>query len=652
MGLTGGRAAGPQLSRSSVDIDAWLAALPDGEPCEDVTEILDRARLELVSGGSRYETMRNATMALVFRGHAGCPGVAKALMMLQDEYETAVAGEPDRDPQEWMRSLQGAVQKVAGTEVLDWEACSSAIAERAKALVFEVPEDLRAAYNARSSEQTADDEKSKGEPRISAEDVVSFIEENYHLGRSTDGVLIAVPTYDGAARIARDIRSIRSEVLRRFREARKAKTGRGVIIGADILTNALNAVAAYAEEAEPEPVALRGAQVSDAQVVLDLGHADGTLVDIRPEGWEIVKPSAATPLFRRSSATSLLPVPERGGDFGPLRGLLGLDEHDRRWLLVRGWLAASLFAEIPRPLLWFTGSQGSGKSTRARMVLSLIEPSDGLGKEPGRNERDDSIAAMARFIVSYDNISTVSRGTSDGICRLVTGVTDDRRQMYSQDDLRAMTYKRTEVATSITIPPGLGSDALERVALVPLDRIPDSERRGERGMKAAFEAAHARLLGAILDDVVLVLQHLRTVSDEARDWPRMADFGMVLAALDRGLGLPDDGGHLAAYTGAVNESLADRALDDPLTGAVLAFVEQHDGQWKGTPATLLNLLNTVAEREFDRPDWWPRNARSLGQQLDRAQESLRRAGVEYSNGKSNGARWVKLTARKRPDAGR
>jgi hypothetical protein len=78
---------------------------------------------------------------------------------------------------------------------------------------------------------------------------------------------------------------------------------------------------------------------------------------------------------------------------------------------------------------------------------------------------------------------------------------------------------------------------------------------------------------------------------------------------------------------------------------VLAFVEQQGGKWRGTPALLLNLLNQAAasDFDFDRPDWWPRNARSLGQQLDRGQESMRRAGVEYANGKSNGSRWVSLT---------
>src|SRR3712207_4253122 len=223
-----------------------------------------------------------------------------------------------------------------------------------------------------------------------------------------------------------------------------------------------------------------------------------------------------------------------------LRDLVGLDEDDRRWRLVRGWLVGSLFSEVPRPLLWATGSQGSGKSVRTRMVLSLIEPTDSLGKEPGRNERDDSTAARGRYLLSYDNITNVSQATSDWLCRLVTGVTDDRRALYTDDDLRPVSYRRSGVATSITLPPGLGSDALERIALVPLDRVPDSERRGEAQLWSAYKAAHPEILGALLSDVVLVLRHLEAIKRETHSRPRMADYADILRALDRGLGLDEN----------------------------------------------------------------------------------------------------------------
>ncbi|SHN62686.1 hypothetical protein SAMN05660350_01083 [Geodermatophilus obscurus] len=485
-----------------------------------------------------------------------------------------------------------------------------------------------------------------GEGRLTADDVVTFIEANYRLGRSTDGLLFAVPTYAGSNRIAREVRSIRSDVLRRFREDRRARTGKGVVIGSEIMTAALGLVAALAEDAQehPEPVALRAAQVGDDRIVLDLGDTTGRVVDVTPTGWTVVDPSESVPLFRRSAAVQPLPEPVRGGSLDTLRDLLGLDAEDRRWLLIRGWLVGSLFAEVPRPILWATGSQGSGKSVRTRMVLSVIEPTDSLGKEPGRNERDDSTAARGRFLVSYDNITNVSQATSDWLCRLVTGVTDDRRALYTDEDLRPVSYRRSGVATSITLPPGLGSDALERIALVPLDRVPDSERRGEAGLWSAYRAAHPEILGAVLDDVVRVLRHLEDVKREAHPRPRMADYADVLRALDRGLGLDEDAGHLAAYVGAVDESLADRALDDPFTAAVLALVDQRRGHWRGRPDALLPLLSTAEGTPFDLPKWWPNTPRALGIQLRRAEEALRHAGVAVSYGKSNGARWIDLRA--------
>src|SRR3712207_4897598 len=138
-GLTGGRAAGPRRSRTTVDVDAWLGNLPDGAPCDDVVEVLDRWRLALDAGGSRYEAMRDTTMALVFRGHAGCPGVARALMDLQVQYEAAIAGEGERDPHEWLRSLHGAVEKTAGETVEDYEQCTVL---QAALLRFTPPEQL------------------------------------------------------------------------------------------------------------------------------------------------------------------------------------------------------------------------------------------------------------------------------------------------------------------------------------------------------------------------------------------------------------------------------------------------------------------------------------------------------------------------------
>jgi energy-coupling factor transporter ATP-binding protein EcfA2 len=484
---------------------------------------------------------------------------------------------------------------------------------------------------------------------VSREAVVSWIEENYRLFRSADGLPFAVPTSPGSLRIAKEVRSIRADVLLGYRKhrAEKSKSGRGVIIKSDHMRSIMEVVGAIADASDDVmPVALRAAQVGDDRVVIDLGDATGQVVAITRDGYRVTEQTDDMPLFRRTAATTALPAPERGGSLNTLRELLGLAD-ERHWMLVRGWLVASLFSEYPRPLLWATGPQGSGKSTRARMALSLIEPVESLGKEPGRNERDDSTAARGRFLVSYDNITSVSQNTSDWLCRLVTGVTDDRRALYSDDDLRPVAYKRSGVATSITMPSGLGSDALERIVHVPLDRMPDTARRGEAGLWTAYAAARPAMFGALLDDVALVLRHLGEIrADTSRSWPRMADYAMILAALDRGLGLADDVGHLAAYTGAVDESMSDRALDDPFTAAVLDFVRGRRGvAWRGKSPELLIALDERSGWDWQtnrQPEWWPRSARALTTQLDRASESLRHAGVVIDRERTRDGRYLTL----------
>lgn len=481
---------------------------------------------------------------------------------------------------------------------------------------------------------------------ISANDIVEWIEERYRTGRTQDGLTFAVPTSGGSARVAREVVAVRSEVLRRFRDERIASGLKGVVLSSDALKAALEAVSAYAEIKDPEPVALRAAQVGDDRIVLDLGDADGNVVDVTPAGWTVTKMGDTVPMFRRSEATAPLPLPRRGGSMDTLREFLGLDADDPRWFIARGWLVGSLFSERPRPILWATGTQGSGKSTRARMLLSLVEPAEALGKVPGRNERDDDTAARGRYLCSWDNVSTISTATSNWFCTLVTGGTVDRRGLWTNDGLRSSSYRRSGVATSIVLPGGLLPDALERLAIVDFERVPEVDRRPESLLWTEYAASKPDILGALLSDVVAVLRNLEDVIAEGKPMPRMADYAQILLALDRGLGIDDDAGHFAAYKAAVDVSLAERAEDDEFSAAVISAVRARGGHWRGNAETLLGILDRALgfdEEPRRRPPWWPTNGRKTSSELRKASEALRHAGVVVDFGRDKTSRWVDLT---------
>jgi hypothetical protein len=497
------------------------------------------------------------------------------------------------------------------------------------------------------------DEKADSEEKTSsAVEIVKLVEDRYELGRTPDGMLWAAPRDAKLARRATELRSIRPAVTRDMYRLQ------GRVPGATAVSAAFDTLQGIAASAPVEEAHLRAARAGRA-VHIDLGDRDGSFVEVSPYGWELRHPDAeddagaARPLFRLTAATHPLPPPERGGRRDDLRELLGLAEDDRRWRLIWGWLVLSFLPDIPRPLLWVTGPMGSGKTTRAKMILDLVDPANELGGQPGKNERDDTTAAAARYVPTWDNIGNISAAVSDWLCRLVTGVAIDRRALYTDDDLRIRTLRRSGIATSITLPYGLGPDALERLVLVPLERIAEGERRTESTVLRDFERLRPKILGAILDDLAGVLSRLSRLQDAESagtfglPLQRMADYHLGLIALD--MHVAEEGRELGiaeSYAASVKERLAQAAEDDPFPAAVKAIVGEHGGLWSGTAREL--RLAVDPKRPDDPRAGWPHSDRGVSDALARNEETLRHVGVTVERRKTNGKRVIVLTGPAEP----
>jgi len=303
---------------------------------------------------------------------------------------------------------------------------------------------------------------------------------------------------------------------------------------------------------------------------------------------------------------------------------------DARFHLVWGWLVASLFSEVARPALWLTGPQGSGKTTVGLSILGVVSPTDRMGGNFGKNERDDLALLGGSYIPSFDNLTRISQASNDFICRMVTGTETASRRLYTDDDLHLTTLMRTAMFTSINLPVGLREDGLERIVHLHFDRIDELDRRREGDLRAEFARHHPRILGCLLSDVAGVLANLHEAKSELTSLPRMADYATILYALDLHLWMkPQYRRFLSSYRAAVSEEMEDRALNDPFTSAILRIAETKDG-WSGNLKTLLTLIDLPAFSE-ERPSWWPRSSRALSNLLRSHHESLRSVGVDVQH---------------------
>lgn len=378
---------------------------------------------------------------------------------------------------------------------------------------------------------------------------------------------------------------------------------------ADALTT-LSGIARY--DGSEYAVSVRVAGQGEA-IYLDLGRPDWRVVEITPAGWKLI---ADPPVrLRRPRGLLPLPVPETGGSLAALHELLHLaDEDDHR--LVVAWLIGALRPTGPYPVLDLCGEQGSAKSTAARMLRRLIDPSLAELRAEPREVRDLMIAASSGWIVSLDNVSHLTPWLSDALCRLSTGGALSTRQLYTDGDEHIIEAIRPVLLNGISDIVQRG-DLQDRAISITLPPITDPDRRAEAEVWRAFDAAAPGILGALLDAAVVALRRWPTVRPAAL--PRIADWARWTTAAEPACGW-SDGDVLRAYR-ASRQAAIEANLDGDLLATAIRGLPL---PWTGTASDLLARLTPADRRPARR---WPESPRGLSAALRRLAPQLRRVAI-------------------------
>jgi hypothetical protein len=447
----------------------------------------------------------------------------------------------------------------------------------------------------------------------------------YDLGVSTDGEPYALPK-DGPC-VLRMLRGSASSLRAQLADRYYEKTDQ--VASAQALADALQVLDGKARKHAPRELHLRVADQGD-KTYLDLGDETGRAVEIDAFGWRLVdKPPV---LFRRV-LTAPLPAPDGRGDIGSLWELLNVAPVDRP--LVLAWLVAALTPGIPHPILGLFGEQGTGKTTVAKVLALLLDPSGAPVRKAPKEAEAWVTAASGSWVVALDNLSVLPEWLSDALCRAVTGDGDVRRRLYTDGELCVFAFRRCVIVTGIDLGATRG-DFADRLLPVDLHVVDEADRAEEADLWNGWESQHARVLGALLSLAASVKAVSPSVHLAGK--PRMADFARVLAAVDRVLGTTgmdryrDRAGSLAedSLTGDVFiTALAGRLTDKPLTEAC-------------SSAELLALATPADPDRWRVPKGWPADARQVTQLLRRQAPVMRRAGWvvhEEPPGHDNALRW-------------
>lgn len=463
-----------------------------------------------------------------------------------------------------------------------------------------------------------------GQKPTQADRLVALAFEKYDFGMSETGepFVVAREGLRVARLVSGNASSLKAEMSRSY-FMRHGKTA-----SASALSDAVTTLHGFAMTQEPTCLQLRQAAVED-ELWLDLGDQQGSVIHVTKTGWS-VEPQAPV-MFRRSELTGVMPVPVPG-ETGELRRFLNVS--DEGWALIIGWMVSAYFPGIQHPILALTGEQGTAKTSTARMIGAIIDPSPAPLTAGPRDIGEWIVVANGACLVGLDNLSQLQPWFSDALCRAITGEGLVRRRLYSDADLIVTSFRKLILMTGIDLG-ALSADLVDRTVFVELQRIPSDQRRRDSELWARFNEAQPRILGGLLDLVAATMRALPDVDSDGT--MRMGDHVRVLAALD----VVIDAGCVDAYRRSAGRAMADAAECNPLADALIEFMSNRK-EWTGTASELLRAITPDLP-----PRGWPSVPNRLSGLLKRLAPVLRECGVEVESSRGTGrarTRLLKLTA--------
>lgn len=407
----------------------------------------------------------------------------------------------------------------------------------------------------------------------------------------------------------------------------------GKVANSSALSDAINVLEGNAMKGPQYATCVRIAY-ADNIMYIDLGDTTWDAVKVTADGWDVVKDVPVK--FRRGKGLRALPFPEKGGSIDDLRSILSIKD-DKIWLLVKGWLIGSLSPAGPYAILAIVGEQGSAKSWLLKILRSTIDPNELLARRPPKSTDDLMINATNNWIVGLDNLSKIAPWLSDDLCNLATGGGLSKRELYADAEETILRVCRPIILNGIE-DVVTRQDLLDRAIVAILSRISDDERRPEGELLKEFDRLHPRILGALLDAVVMGMKNKDTIKLDRL--PRMADFAKWVAAA-----LGDEGPEfLAAYEENRDNAVKDALEGDPIVVVLKQFLDQKEGKWAGTATELLALLNAASGYVY-KPKGWPQAPNTLSGILRRLAPALRKVGieVEFSRDEARESRIITIT---------
>ena len=495
---------------------------------------------------------------------------------------------------------------------------------------------LRDSGNTQSSKKSKakDEDEGDNDPRKAVKiaiDIVKTRAELFHSSLPDSEDYASIPSKNGVMTThALDSREFKSWVTGEYyRETGDGLTG-------EQMNSVLATIHAISAHDSPElPVSEKRVAEHNGRYYLYLADEAQTVIEYSAVGWSVCQNSPVKFVFDKYKAP--LPIPQRDGKIDKLWDIVRIAELSDR-LAVAAILVKALVPGGGEPILALSGYAGSGKTTSAKYIRSVLDPfTKGgiLAKIPDLDTM--AIHGKKRIFIGVDNLSHITADQSNLLAGVSTGTGDSKRKNYTDSEEVITDVQNLLILTSIGNVVNK-SDLLSRSINIELARLTDEQRASESTLHADFDRYHAEMLGGLLNMTVAALNHRDTTKHPT--FNRMTNFIHLGVGVEKFLGYPDKTllnrikwGESEANTIAIESS--------PTASILVNFMEGKD-KWEGLTNKLLNTLKSHAKKS-DQAGLLPKSTIKLSAELRMVESALLEQGIEITSKRKNSGMYISLS---------
>jgi hypothetical protein len=353
----------------------------------------------------------------------------------------------------------------------------------------------------------------------------------------------------------------------------------------------------------------------------------GRVARIDEHGWKLDNDPPV--YFRAVKNLKPLPDPARGGrleDFAEFANL----KTDRDLRLFLTYVTLTPLAHVQRPILQTTGVMGAGKTTASRIVKRSLDPTN---NEAVTIDRRDFLQKAAHcYVLMLDNQNSLPEWFQDMLCRLVTGESDSKRVLYTDEEDLVWSIQRAVLLNGIN-PPSERGDVQDRTLPIELERLDKRKRLPEDDFWMQFSLKHPELLGAVFDALAGALKERHTVKLSER--PRLADWGLYAAALYKSQGWGVET-FVEDWKG-VEETQQQGTLDGSIVAQAIILYMKDKDRVELSAANLHAAIQKDVEDDLDLTSdkTWPKTGRTLWKRIREVTPLLEAHGIRAYRSSSN-----------------